>query len=82
MNWNTGRAPDQFLETMRRAGRLQVNSKCQEEPWLCPSHPDNQKLEIDSMVEVARRYETLSLRNGAAEIAGFVDKVARDVVHS
>jgi UDP-N-acetylglucosamine:LPS N-acetylglucosamine transferase len=32
--------------------------------------------------EVARRYEALALRNGAAEIAGFVDKVARDVVHS
>jgi uncharacterized lipoprotein YddW (UPF0748 family) len=27
-----------------------------EEHWLCPSHPENQQLEIDSMVEVARRY--------------------------
>mgnify|MGYP002353459495 FL=1 len=26
------------------------------EPWLCPSNPANQKLEIDSMVEVARNY--------------------------
>jgi len=39
-------------------------------------------LREDVREEVARRYETLSLRNGAAEIAGFVDKVARDVVHS
>jgi uncharacterized lipoprotein YddW (UPF0748 family) len=25
--------------------------------WLCPSHPDNQQLEIDTMVEVARNYD-------------------------
>jgi uncharacterized lipoprotein YddW (UPF0748 family) len=42
---------------MRREGRLQVSSRGVEEPWLCPSHPDNQKLEIDSMVEVARNYD-------------------------
>ena len=42
---------------MRRGGRLQANSRGIEEPWLCPSHPENQKLEIDSMVELARRYD-------------------------
>jgi len=58
VNWNTGRqAPAEFLDKMRRAGRLQADSAGREEPWLCPSHPDNQKLEIDSMVELARRYE-------------------------
>lgn len=58
VNWNTGsQAPAEFLDKMRREGRLQADSAGHEEPWLCPSHPENQKLEIDSMVEVARRYE-------------------------
>jgi uncharacterized lipoprotein YddW (UPF0748 family) len=57
VNWNLGHAaPRVFLEKMRQEARLQANSQGQEEPWLCPSHPDNQKLEIDSMVEVVRRY--------------------------
>jgi uncharacterized lipoprotein YddW (UPF0748 family) len=56
VNWNLSRAPKEFIERMRREGRLQANSRGQEEPWLCPSHPENQKLETDSMVEVARRY--------------------------
>lgn len=57
VNWNTGhRVPPSFLESMRAEGRLQVSSRGKEEPWLCPSHPLNQKLEIDSMVEVARLY--------------------------
>lgn len=58
VNWNLGyRAPQEFVEKMRREGRLQMSSRGVEEPWLCPSHPDNQKLEIDSMVEVARNYD-------------------------
>jgi UDP-N-acetylglucosamine:LPS N-acetylglucosamine transferase len=38
-------------------------------------------LRDDVREEVARRYERLALRNGAADIAAFVDEVARDVVH-
>lgn len=58
VNWNTGhRVPKEFLEKMRSEGRLQMSSKGKEEPWLCPSHPENQKLEVASMVEVARDYD-------------------------
>ncbi len=58
VNWNLGQAaPRSFVEQMGRARRLQANSRGQEEPWLCPSHPDNQKLEIESMLEVARNYQ-------------------------
>ena len=58
VNWNTGhRVPAEFIERMRHEGRLQANSKGKEEPWLCPSHPDNQKLEIAAMVEVVRDYD-------------------------
>lgn len=58
VNWNLGRAaPKEFIDRMRSEGRLQASSSGKEEPWLCPSHPDNQELEIASMVEVARNYE-------------------------
>ena len=42
---------------MRQEGRLQASARGKEEPWLCPSHPENQKLEIAAMVEVARNYD-------------------------
>jgi uncharacterized lipoprotein YddW (UPF0748 family) len=57
VNWNLGHTvPKEFVARMHDEGRLQANSRGEEEPWLCPSHPDNRKLEIDSMVEVARNY--------------------------
>jgi uncharacterized lipoprotein YddW (UPF0748 family) len=57
VNWNLGgAAPREFVDQMRAAGRLQVSASGENESWLCPSHPVNQKLEIDSMVEVARLY--------------------------
>ncbi len=57
VNWNLGAAPKEFVERMRREGRLQADVRGKEEPWLCPSHPENRQLEVDSMVEVVRRYQ-------------------------
>jgi uncharacterized lipoprotein YddW (UPF0748 family) len=57
LNWNLGAAPKDFVEKMRAAGRLQKSSKGVEELWLCPSQPDNQKLELDAMLEVVRNYD-------------------------
>ncbi|MCX5684280.1 MAG: family 10 glycosylhydrolase [Planctomycetota bacterium] len=59
VNWNmSGRAPREFVERMKIVGRTQVSESGKPQAtWLCPSHPDNQKLEIDSMVEVATKYE-------------------------
>jgi uncharacterized lipoprotein YddW (UPF0748 family) len=59
VNWNMShRAPKEFAERMKREGRTQVRSDGRPEPrWLCPSHPGNQKLEIDAMVEVATKYD-------------------------
>jgi uncharacterized lipoprotein YddW (UPF0748 family) len=59
VNWNmSGRAPRDFVEKMKATGRTQVlfdgNPQIY---WLCPSHPANQKLEIDAMVEVATKYD-------------------------
>jgi uncharacterized lipoprotein YddW (UPF0748 family) len=58
VNWNLGwNAPKDFVERMRKDGRLQVDINGKPIDWLCPSNPDNQKLEIDSMIEVATKYE-------------------------
>ncbi len=57
VNWYLGSAvPDEFAGKMRREGRLQADASGNEKNWLCPSHPANRKLEIDSMVELARKY--------------------------
>lgn len=54
----SGRSPADFRERMKREGRtlVEFNGRAKDD-WLCPSHPENRKLEIDSMVEVARRYD-------------------------
>jgi len=58
VNWNLGHAAArETLERLRGEHRLQVSVDGREEPWLCPSHPLNQKLEVESMVEVARLYD-------------------------
>ncbi len=57
VNYNLSRAPAEFVQQMREQGRLQYTSSGEELAWLCPSHPDNQQLEIDTMVEVARNYD-------------------------
>jgi len=58
VNYNMGWATDkQFIAGMKSRGRTQVSfDGTSNERWLCPSHPDNQKLEIESMLEVARKY--------------------------
>jgi uncharacterized lipoprotein YddW (UPF0748 family) len=58
VNWNIGgRAPREFTDRMKAEARTQVGYSGKPVDWLCPSHPANQKLEIDSMVEVAGRYD-------------------------
>ena len=56
VNYNLSTAPNNFLEKMRRDGRTQVSAKGESKNWLCPSHPENQRLERESMLEVARKY--------------------------
>ena len=54
--WNMGsHTSKSFEEKMVAAGRTQVSVKGKSHPrWLCPSHPENQQLEIDAMVELAK----------------------------
>jgi uncharacterized lipoprotein YddW (UPF0748 family) len=58
VNWNLGNsvAPE-YVERLRSEGRLQSDSHGVQELWLCPSHPENRKLEIASMLEVVRNYD-------------------------
>lgn len=58
VNWNMGgHAPRDFAQRMKQENRTQVKFNGQpNDAWLCPTHPANRKLEIDSMVEVAAKY--------------------------
>ncbi|MBC7328516.1 family 10 glycosylhydrolase [bacterium] len=57
VNWNLANAPKEFVERLRREGRLQMDRFGKEVLWLCPSHPENFKLELESMLEVVRKYD-------------------------
>lgn len=59
VNFNMGWATDkEYMARMKAEGRTQVNYDLSPaDRWLCPSHPANQQLEIDSMLEVARKYD-------------------------
>jgi uncharacterized lipoprotein YddW (UPF0748 family) len=61
VNFNLSTAPKAFVEQLRREGRTQVSYKGEPVDWLCPSHPANRKLELDSMLEVARKYPVAGL---------------------
>jgi uncharacterized lipoprotein YddW (UPF0748 family) len=57
VNYNLSNAPREFVERLRRDKRTQVSHTGQPHDWLCPSHPENFQLELDSMLEVARKYD-------------------------
>jgi len=56
LDWNLNGAPQEFVEQMRTQHRLQISNQGKEELWLCPSQPENQELEINALLEVARNY--------------------------
>ncbi len=58
VNFKMGsRTPDKFMSLMAREKRVQknINGKIMRE-WLCPSHPENFRLEVKAMVEIAENY--------------------------
>jgi uncharacterized lipoprotein YddW (UPF0748 family) len=61
VDFNLETAPKDFIEKMRSQGRTQVSVKGEPSDWLCPSNPENQKLELDSLLEVARKYPVAGL---------------------
>lgn len=58
VNWNmSSRVPAAFVERMTAEGRVQRSRDGESRKnWLCPSHPANQDLEVDSLLELARNY--------------------------
>ena len=61
VNHNLSNAPRAFVERLRKEGRTQVSVRGEPHDWLCPSHPENLKLELQSMLEVARKYDVAGL---------------------
>lgn len=61
VNYNLSTAPKDFVPKLRNEHRLQVTVKGEPQDWLCPSHPANRKLELESMLEVARKYAVTGL---------------------
>ena len=61
VNWRAPRATDEQGKTLEAEGRLQVGVNGEKDDghdarWLCPSHPANQKLELDAMLEIVKKY--------------------------
>ena len=52
LDWDV---PKSFIEKMRAAGRLQQTFDGREVRWLCPSRPANRLLEVEAMVELAKK---------------------------
>lgn len=65
INWALFGASEEQLAELEAAGRLQRNPEgrlAREDAavgvdWLCPSHPENRKLEKEAMLELVRRYD-------------------------
>jgi uncharacterized lipoprotein YddW (UPF0748 family) len=54
--WNLDHASPKFIAAMRSQHRLQHKADGSEKNWLCPSDPRNRKLELDAIIEAARKY--------------------------
>ena len=57
ITWNLEGAPQEFIEKMRGAKRTQVSTTGKSINWLCPSHPENVSLELESILEIVRNYD-------------------------
>ncbi len=55
--YNLSTAPGDFVERMKAENRTQVKADGSSVNWLCPSHPNNVKLECDSLCEVVSKYD-------------------------
>ena len=57
ITWNLEGAPKGFVEKMRKDGRTQVSASGKPLNWLCPSHPKNVQLELESILEIVTNYD-------------------------
>ncbi len=54
--WNLNGSPADYVQRMKKQGRLQVQADGRTIPWLCPSHPQNTSTALNSVKEIARTY--------------------------
>ncbi len=54
--WNLQRAPAEWTAKLRAEGRLQRSAQGEPIDWLCPSHPENRRIERQSVIDAAIRY--------------------------
>jgi len=66
INWYMSGCPDSFTQVMEKAGRIQYSYEGKRayelgwelnRDWLCPSHPENRKLEKEAMLELVKKYD-------------------------
>ncbi len=57
ITWNLEGAPKEFVEKIRAEGRTQVSATGEALNWLCPSHPKNVLLELNSILEIVTNYD-------------------------
>lgn len=57
ITWNLEGAPEEFVEKLQKEGRTQVSDKGDPIRWLCPSHPENVKLELNTIIEIVQNYD-------------------------
>ncbi len=55
--FNASNSTREFLDQMKAEGRLQKTLEGEEQPWLCPSNPENRALELAALEEVATKYD-------------------------
>ncbi len=55
--WRLDNAPADFIEKLKKQGRLQVNASGKTLPWLSPSHPSNVRMMLDIIRDTATRYD-------------------------
>ena len=54
--WMIDFAPDDLKDRWRKEGRCQVNAKGELVEWLCPSRPENVRLELKAIAELLDNY--------------------------
>ena len=57
ITWNLEEAPEEFQQNMRETGRTQRSATGEPLNWLCPSHPENVLLELNSLLEIVKNYD-------------------------
>jgi uncharacterized lipoprotein YddW (UPF0748 family) len=70
ISWALRGVPQDIIAQLEVAGRLQRNAKgelARQDPkvgvdWLCPSNPENRKLEKDAMLELVRNYDIAGIQ--------------------